>query len=135
MLKPELEDVLEYSNDELIGIEKELFGFYLSNHPVANYKAKFDNIVSMEEIPNYFNKNITCVVLVEKIKTISTKKGDSMMFMDGSDEYLKRDFTLFPKTYLKYKNIKVGDIVKITGKVERRYDAYQIIVDTVEKLN
>ncbi len=135
VLKPELEDVLEYSNDELIGIEKELFGFYLSNHPVANYKAKFDNIVSMEEIPNYFNKNITCVVLVEKIKAISTKKGDSMMFMDGSDEYLKRDFTLFPKTYLKYKNIKVGDIVKITGKVERRYDAYQIIVDTVEKLN
>ena len=73
--------------------------------------------------------------MIEKIKAISTKKGDSMMFMDGSDEYLKRDFTLFPKTYLKYKDIKVGDIVKITGKVERRYDAYQIIVDTVEKLN
>lgn len=135
VLKPELENLKEYSNDELIGIEKDLFGFYLSNHPVSNYKAKFDNIISMEEVPNYFNKIITCVVLVEKLKTINTKKGDSMMFLDGSDEYLKRDFTLFPKTYLKYKNIKVGDIVKITGKVERRYDTYQIIVDTIEKLN
>ena len=135
VLKPELENMQEYTNDELIGIEKELFGFYLSNHPVANYKAKFDNIISLEEVPNYFNKDINCVVLVEKVKTINTKKGDTMMFLDGSDEYLKRDFTLFPKIYQKYKNIRVGDIVKISGKVERRYDAYQIIVDTIEKLN
>ena len=135
VLKPELENLGEYTNDELINAEKEMFGFYLSNHPVSNYKAKFDNLVSMEEIPNYFNKYINCVVLIEKIKTINTKNGDTMMFLDGSDEYLKREFTIFPKTYLKYKNTKVGDIVKITGKVERRYDIYQIIVDTIEKLN
>ena len=135
VLKPEIVKSDEYTNQELISMEKEMFGLYLSNHPVTNYKAKFNNIISLEEIPNYFNKNITCVVLVEKLKTINTKKGDTMMFIDASDEYLKRDFTMFPKTYEKYSNLKVGDIIKVEGKVERRYDTYQIIVEKIEKLN
>ena len=120
VLKPDIKETDEYTNEELISMEKEMFGFYLSNHPVTSYKAKFNNIISLEEVPNYFNKNITCIVLVEKIKTINTKKGDTMMFMDASDEYLRRDFTLFPKAYEKYSNLKIGDIIKVEGKVERR---------------
>ena len=58
-----------------------------------------------------------------------------MMFFDGSDEYSKADFTLFPKIYQKYSSIKVGDILKITGRVERRYDSFQIVVSEVEKVN
>ena len=57
------------------------------------------------------------------------------MFVDASDEYLKRDFTMFPKAYEKYSNLKVGDIIKVEGKVERRYDTYQIIIEKLEKLN
>ena len=120
VLKPDIKETDEYTNEELISMEKEMFGFYLSNHPVTSYKAKFNNIISLEEVPNYFNKNITCIVLVEKVKTINTKKGDTMMFMDASDEYLRRDFTLFPNAYEKYSNLKIGDIIKVEGKVERR---------------
>ena len=135
VLKPELNIENEYTEQELIGMEKGLFGFYISNHPVTSYKAKLDNIISLDKIPDYFNQMVNCVVLVEKVKTITTKKGDSMMFIDASDEYMKRDFTLFPKIYEKYNNIKVGDILKIVGRIERRYDTYQIIVNEVERLN
>ena len=120
---------------ELIAMEKELFGMYLSNHPATSYKAKYNNIISLDRIPENFDKKINCVVLVDKIKTINTKTGEKMMFFDASDEYMKRDFTMFPKTYKEYSNLKVGDIIKIEGRVERRYSEYQIVVQNLEKLN
>ena len=135
VLIPDLEIKDEYKNEELIYMEKDLFGIYLSNHPVTSYKAKFKNMINLDNVPNNFNKLINTVVLVEKVKVIQTKKGEDMMFFDGSDEYSKMDFTLFPKTFEQYKNIKVGDIIKVEGKVERRYDSFQIIVNKVEKLN
>ncbi len=134
VLKPELEIKEEYIDQELIAMEKDLFGLYLSNHPVTSYKAKFPKIVSLDRISHYFNQIITTIVLVEKVKVIATKKGEEMMFFDGSDEYNKIDFTLFPKIYQKYPFIKVGDILKLEGRVERRYDTFQIIVSKVEKI-
>ena len=135
VLKPELEVKEEYSNEDLVYMEKDLFGIYLSNHPVTSYKAKYNNMIQLDNVSNYFDKIISTVVLVEKSRVIQTKKGENMMFFDGSDEYAKMDFTLFPKIYQKYSNIKVGDIIKIEGRVERRYDTFQIIVSKVEKLN
>lgn len=135
VLKPDLEEAGEYTKEELVAMEKDLFGFYLSNHPVTKYKAKYPNMINLDKFPNYFNKIINTVVIVEKVRTIETKKGDDMMFFDGSDEYSKADFTLFPKAYQKYSNIKTGDILKITGRVERRYDSFQIVVSEVSKLN
>ena len=116
-------------------MEKELFGVYLSNHPVTFYKAKFNQIVSLNQVGDYFDKIVNFVVLVEKVKKIITKRGEEMMFFDGSDEYGMIDFTLFPKVFMKYSDIKIGNILKITGRVERRYDSFQIVVSKLEKLN
>ena len=135
VLVPDLKQEEEYSNNELIMLEKELFGLYLSNHPTTLYKAKYENISSLEDVDKLFNKNINICVLVEKVKKITTKKGEDMMFFDGSDEYSKISFTLFPKTYKEYSNIKVGDIVYLSGKVERRYNEYQVLVNKIEKIN
>ncbi len=135
VLKPELEKKEEYTNNELISMEKELFGFYLSNHPVTFYKAKYPNMIDLNQVREYFNQIISTVVLVEKVKVIQTKKGEEMMFFDASDEYQKLDFTLFPKIYQKYPSIQVGDVLKIEGRVERRYDTFQVVVNKVERLN
>ncbi len=135
VLKPEIEACEEYTNQELIAMEKELFGFYLSNHPVTFYKAQYSNMIDLNQVREYFNQIITTVVLVEKVKVIQTKRGEEMMFFDASDEYQKLDFTLFPKIYQQYPTIQVGDILKIEGRIERRYDTFQVVVNKIEKLN
>ena len=137
VLKPEIEIVEEYSKEYLISKEKELFGFYLSNHPVTFYKAKFSNIISLDQIQNYYNQRVNVIILVDKVRTIKTKNGDEMMFIWGSDEYQAMDFTLFPKVYQRYQNLSLQSnmIVKVSGRVERRYDKFQIVVDGIEWLN
>ena len=114
-----------------------MFGVYLSNHPVTSYKANFSNVISLNEVQKYLNRRVNFIVVVDKARVINTKKGEEMMFVIGSDEYQSMDFTLFPKTYTKYRElqIKVGDIIKIFGNIEKRYDEFQVIVDEIEVLN
>ena len=122
------ERLLETLNEQ----EKELFGFYISNHPATSYKTN-TNAISLENLDKYFDKLVTTIVLVENIKEITTKKGDKMAFVSCSDETGSVDYTFFPKIWNNI-NIKKGNLYKIVGRVEKRYNQIQIIVNGVEEL-
>ena len=78
---------------------------------------------------------VNIVLLVDRKNEVSTKKGDKMLFITGSDEINQVDVVLFPKTYEKYPNIKVGDVLGINAKVEKRFDKYQLVVNTIKHLS
>ena len=129
--KPLIDMYEEYSSDELVKIELDVFGFYLSYHPVSKYNNKNNSL----SIPKLFDHNINIVLLIEYIKEITTKKNDVMAFVRANDEYGTVDLILFPTVYKKYNNINVGDIIDVYGKVERRNDKYQIVVSSINVLN
>ncbi len=135
VMKPEIERYDEFSDEELLEQEKNVFGFYLSHHPTTNYYSDNKTCIRLNEIKEYFNKQIDVLILVERVKVIDTKKGDKMSFITGSDETTTLDFTLFPKTYKLYSNIARGDIIKVRGTVEKRLDKWQIIVNKIRILN
>lgn len=134
VMKPELENVKDYEKEYLLQKEKEVFGFYLSAHPTTLYKHDNPYCIHLIDIDKYFNKQVDVLVLVEKIKQITTKKGDNMAFLTGSDETSSKEFILFPKTYKANENLEVGKVIKIRGKVEKRMDELQIIVDKIKYL-
>ena len=129
-LKPELKEYDEIDNKELLSIEKEIFGFYFTKHPVTQYQSN----IKLIDIKNYFDKNIKVVVLVDKIKEISTKNNDKMVFLTVEDEEQVIDAILFPDTYKKYPDIKVSDVLELTCKVEKRFDKYQLIVNEIKNM-
>ena len=131
-LKPVLSIQEEYSKQELIQRELEAIGFYLSEHPVTSYKIK-NNGIDLNKIEFYFDKRVTSIVYVDRIKEIMTKNNEKMVFLTGSDETSLADIVLFPKVY-KNNDIKIGDILKIIGKVENSFDKYQIIAMEITKL-
>lgn len=130
VFKPELEYVNEYTKKELMMIEYEYLSIYITDNPVSNVRDKFDNIVLLENIGQYFNKQVRIVVLVERIKETKTKKDETMAFVTGSDEANKIDVVFFPKIYKEY-NLVRNSIIVLEGKVEKRYDEYQIIATRV----
>lgn len=134
VMKPEIDIKEEYPNDYLLGKEKEVFGFYLSSHPTSLYRKDNPYCISLNEIEKNFNKKIDVLILVEKIKTITTKKGEKMAFLTGSDETDSKEFILFPKIYSNYQELSRGDLIKIRGNVEKRIDEYQIIVEKIKYL-
>lgn len=129
---PIIDEFTEYTKDELIKNELNTFGFYLTYHPVSKYKDNiYTNTLSLEE---YTNKYIELVLEVNKIKEVITKKNDVMAFVKASDEYKQIDLTLFPQIYNENKSMEIYDIIKIYGKVEKRFDNYQIVVSKIINL-
>ena len=131
--KPALIPTEDYPEEEKISNQLELFGFYLSNHPTNKYKEKKD--ISTKEIPKYFDKYISLVLIIDNIKEVTTKKNDVMAFITASDEFGKTSLTLFPNTYKQYNNIKKKEIIRVKGRVEKRFDQYQILINNLEIIN
>lgn len=134
VIKPEIEFQKDYSQEILLEKEKEVFGFYLSSHPTNRFKIENPNCIPLNKIDKYYQKKIDTLILVDKIKIISTKKGEQMAFVTGSDESATVEFTLFPKIYKMYSFVDKGSLLKIRGTVERRLDQIQIIVEKIKDL-
>lgn len=132
VIKPEIKIEQDYSKNELMKNEYELFGFYLQNHPITKYRR--DGVCLLNDVQKYFDKYITIIGLVENIKEIKTKNKEMMSFLTVSDEYNKITVILFPKVYKQFKNIESGNVYKIFGKIERRMNNYQMIASRIELL-
>ncbi|MBQ7136381.1 MAG: DNA polymerase III subunit alpha [Bacilli bacterium] len=133
VIKPEIEQTLEFTKETLMLNEKKLFGFYLSEYPTTNYKEQYSTI-ELCDIKKYFDKTIDTVALIDKIKIIETKNGDKMAFIYGSDHSSVMDYTMFPNVYKENSDLARGDVVLVRGRVEKRLDKYQIIVQKLKKL-
>lgn len=129
-LKPELVKIEEYSQQEIMQREIDVFGTYLSNHPISEYRNQH-KVILLKDVELYFNKEINVLLYVERVNKIKTKKNEMMLFITGSDETGIREFVLFPK---KYQDIHTGEIYLVNGKVEKRFDKYQIIINQIKKV-
>lgn len=129
--KPILIEYPEYDRSILMSDEVNSYGFFITNHPASVYQDA--KIIKMANINKYLFKNVTCVVLVDKIRKIKTRNNEDMAFFDGSDETGFSSFTVFPKKYLEFSNISEKDLVLVLGKVTKRFDKCQIIVNNIKR--
>ena len=130
--KPYIEEQEEYSKNLLTEMEVRTIGFYLTEHPVSKYREEY--FVNSSNITEYFDKNIKIVVMISNIKETTTKNNDVMAFVLGSDEYGELDLTIFPNTYKKFNKITKGNVIEVNGRVERRFDKYQVVVNYINIL-
>jgi len=129
---PSLIPYEDYTKEEFIDNQLTVFGFYLSNHPVNIYKSA--NELDTRCIEQYFDKTISLVLVIDQIKEVTTKKNDIMAFITASDEYGQISLTMFPNTYKTHNTINKKDIIRIFGRVERRFDQYQIVINSLKIL-
>jgi len=133
--KPELEIVKEFDDNEIIHREFDLFGFYLSKHPITQYKEGANNNLSINKLDNYINQKVNIIVMIDDVKEILTKNNEHMCFLKVSDETNSTDATLFPRIYEKYNDLREDDVINIRGRAEKRNDKVQIVVDELIILN
>ena len=132
--RPILKEEEEFSSEELTKRERDILGFYLSNHPVSKYKAKYKDIIDTNQIKEYFDKRVRVVVYINRIIEVNTKKNEKMAIMSVSDEFDDIDVIVFPNKYTMINDMERNDIALIIGKIEKRMSKYQIILDNIEKI-
>ena len=72
--------------------------------------------------------------MVENIKSIDTKNNKKMAFITASDDTGICDFVLFPNSYDMIKTVKKGELIGIIGRVEKRFDKYQIVINNLNNI-
>ena len=135
VLLPELEIKEEYSKHELLKRELDVIGLYISDNPITEYKQKLNNKFNICDVSHWFDKNVDIIGTIDYVKEVETKKQDKMCFIKISDELASIDGVVFPQLYKTLNEIKKDKTVLISGKVEKRFDKYQIIVNNIKYLN
>lgn len=129
----------EFSHGELLHMEKEYTGMYLSGHPLAEYftlsklfhTADFSKIAEDNTLfPD--QSTISSICIVSEIKRHITKKGDTMCFMKCEDIAADMDCVVFPELYAASKQkLAVDKIIYITGKLSYKDESTSLICSSI----
>ena len=143
MLSPEqrqrsgivLPQVEAVSNRVRLGWEKELVGFYLSEHPLTQVGAALRGQVTCYcgEVTEEMNgQTITVAGLVSWIRPHVTKRGDLMAFVHLEDIQGSIEVVVFPRTYAETRDLWQEDkIVIVRGRVDAERREPNLICDSV----
>ena len=126
----------EMTLNERLEKEFEVTGFYFSGHPSEeyNYLRPKNNINFIGELKE--NKNQRLLGLAKEIKTIQTKKGVPMSFVQLTDETGTVSLTLFPEEHRRFiKDIHQNDIIMVEGKTEKAGREPKMIVRKLKSQN
>lgn len=111
--EPVFPEVPEFSKEELLALEKEASGMYLSGHPLETYSENFkavvnavsaDFLINEESGESRFHEGdrIICGGIINEKRNKVTKNGRTMAFLKMEDMYGSFDALAFPETYEKY---------------------------------
>ncbi|MBR4382753.1 MAG: DNA polymerase III subunit alpha [Selenomonadaceae bacterium] len=127
-------NVPERPKKEILAWEKEILCFYVSGHPLDDFRENFSGLTTSAEINDgkFLGKRVKFGGIVTDVRRIMTKRGDPMAFLQLEDFCGKVDVTLFTKVFNDAINLVVPDeIVVVNGKVESKDDSVLILADSV----
>lgn len=141
-LTDELPDIKEFDLKERLAMEKETIGFYLSGHPLEDYKdalRRISDITTLEiaaldisgeddsprtQESRYSDGDfVTLAGIITSRRNKTTKSNTQMAFLILEDLYGMVEVIVFPKKYEQYSPVmNEGDIVVLRGRISLRED-------------
>jgi DNA polymerase-3 subunit alpha len=131
---PKAKLVKDYDPQEKLRWEKELLGFYVSEHPLKLLMQvnQDPDVVTLEQLADKKGK-VSVIVMLSAIKLVVTKKGEAMAILQLEDLTHQIKAVVFPKAYEQVKPYIVENaILQISGKIEKDGEEIQILVDTAK---
>lgn len=125
----ELPDVPEFPKNELLKMEKEMTGLYLSGHPMDKYSSLcerlgYANTIDLIEAGNdagslYKDKGfVKLCAIITHITLKQTKNNATMAFVTAEDLYGSIEIIVFPKTLEKYSRLLYeGSVISVSGNL------------------
>lgn len=135
---PKAAPVADFPEAEKLRLEKELLGFYISNHPLREVEqpARIMAPVSLSHLDTQAdNITLSAIVLLTEVKPIVTKKGDRMAIVQLEDLTGKAEAVIFPKSFERISQyISPDRRLMVWGKVDRRDERTQFIIEDAEPI-
>ncbi|UBF28974.1 trans-splicing intein-formed DNA polymerase III subunit alpha C-terminal partner DnaE-C [Kovacikia minuta CCNUW1] len=129
----------ELPQQEKLRMEKEILGFYISDHPLKQVResARILAPINLSDLADYSENGATvsAIVLLTNVKPVMTKKGDRMAIVQVEDLTGQTEAVVFPKSYANIgQHIQPDARLMVWGKVDRRDDQVQFIIEDAEPI-
>jgi DNA polymerase III subunit alpha len=126
----------EFDQAELLAIEKESIGLFISAHPLKEVREALRAAVDcpLAELPAKRDGDwVTAGGIITAAKRIRTKKGDAMMFATLDDLEGSIEVLVFGKALEEYGgDLGVDDVVLVRGRVDHGDKGTSLIAQAVE---
>ncbi|WP_242926841.1 DNA polymerase III subunit alpha [Pontibacter vulgaris] len=121
---PKIPEVQPWTQAEMLRREKEVVGFYISGHPLDQFKLEIDSYCTsaLADIANHKNKDINVAGMVSEVVIRTAKNGNPFALFSIEDYDSTMQMALFGEDYVKFSPyLKTGLYLFIRGKVQLRY--------------
>jgi DNA polymerase-3 subunit alpha len=125
----------EVPRKERLRWEKELLGLYLSEHPLGDIADQLPDYVTAytgDLAEESDQAKVTLGGIIQSTRRVITRAGSTMLVATLEDLQGSVEVVVFPKVFSETANAWADDaVVLITGRVDRRDDAAQLLCETV----
>jgi len=116
----------EWSSRERSAREKEVLGFYLSEHPLEHLREEIERVATAgiaQALEQGHDAEVRVVGIVGEVRTINTRAGKLMAVVTLEDLSGRAECTVFPEAFEAARAVLETDaIVVASGRVEVRED-------------
>jgi DNA polymerase-3 subunit alpha len=128
----------EFSKAELLALERDMLGMYISDHPLTEAQAALADRVSTTIAALAESRDraeVTIGGLITALKRTTTKAGAAMAFMTLEDRTGAVEVIVFPKTYeTSHLALKRDAIVIVHGRLDVADQQVKVLADSVTPL-
>ncbi|MDQ7815427.1 MAG: DNA polymerase III subunit alpha [Melioribacteraceae bacterium] len=136
---PSLPDVRAWDNKERLAKERQVLGFYLSDHPLRKYETEYNSFATVhlgEPSTFQFGETVRACGVITDVSPKTDKQGRQMAFFKLDDFSGSCDCLMFSKPFSEYSElIRPESTILIKGKLESSGDAIKLHVDEAISLD
>ena len=120
---PPLPPVAEWDQTQRLKYERELTGFYITAHPLTRYEATLKALstattVGLSDVSD--GKEVRICGIIASVKSMITKKGDRMAYLNVEDLHGTVEVIAFPDLFKTAGELIAPErLVRITGTIDR----------------
>lgn len=135
----ELPDIQPFSTGQLLEMERELLGLYLSGHPLDDAEPLLaplglDRLVDLTDVPD--GSGAVVGVMIASLKPFTNKKGNAMGFIEVEDHVMRVEGVVFPSSWKRFgSRLAKGELMLLQGTVQQQDDDYKLIVEDAVPLS
>lgn len=128
----------EFSQQDLLSMEKELLGLYITGHPLAGYREILRALTSVQaaELPEVEpDTPLRAGGLVMMVRRLRTRKGEQMAVLQLEDLTGTIEVVVFPWVYRDCRNLlKPGAVILVSGK-KAKGEQTRLFADEITAVN
>jgi DNA polymerase-3 subunit alpha len=126
---------VEWDEATKVSLEKEALGFYLSGHPLSDFRALVEELAPggtarLADLPGNSQSRLGGVV--EEIRMVSSRKGEPLRFLRLEDFNGSVEVVVFEDVHAEYqKYIYKGALLLVSGRVAKESSQVRLVADEI----